>query len=117
MTPERWSAILAEVVEIAGVRGAVVVAAEDGLVVHEAAMDGVATDDLAALASAVVRRAGDLLETLDHDVVRLCTLTASRGIVLAAQGAQGLWLVAVAEPDAELGRLRLLLGDLAVELA
>lgn len=117
MTPERWSELLDEVIGIAGVQGAVVVSADDGLVIHEAAMEGLAPDDVAALASAVVRRAGQLLATLDDDPIRLCTLTAERGTVLAAQGEQGLWLVAVAEPEAELGRLRLLLGDLAPELA
>lgn len=117
MSTERWSAILAEVTAIAGVRGAVVITGDDGLVVHEAAMDEIATDDVAALAAALVRRAGDLLGTLDNDPVRLCTLTATRGTIVAAQGEQGLWLVALAEPEAELGRLRLLLGDLAPELA
>lgn len=117
MSPERWTAILEEVTRLTGVRGAVVVSAEDGLVVHEAAMEGLETDDVAALASAVVRRAGQLLAALDDDTVRLCTLTATEGTVIAAQGEQGLWLVAVADPGAELGRLRLLLGDLAPGLA
>lgn len=113
----RWSAILDDVTGLTGVRGAIVVSADDGLVVHEAAMEGLVTDDVAALAAAVVRRAGELLELLDGDRPRLCTLVADRGILVAAQGEHGLWLVAVAEPDAELGRLRLLLGDLAPELA
>ena len=117
MSADRWSALLAEVTGIAGVRAAVVVAAEDGLVVHEAAMDELPTDDLAALASSVVRRAGELLAALGNDRLRLCTLVAERGTVVAAQGAQGLWLVALADPDTELGRLRLQLGDLAPEFA
>lgn len=116
MTPEHWSAILDQVTDITGVRGAVVVAADDGLVIHEAAMDGLATAEVAALASAVVRRAGELLDALDADTVRLCTLTAAGGTLVAAQGEQGLWLVAIADSEAELGRLRLLLGDLATEL-
>lgn len=117
MTPERWQEILDRVTGIAGVRGAVVVSSDDGLVVHEASMEELVTEDVAALASAVVGRAGQLLETLDADSVRLCTLTAERGTVVAARGDLGLWLVAVVEPEAELGRLRLLLGDLAPELA
>lgn len=117
MTPERWGEILARVTRVLGVRGAVVVSAEDGLVVHEAAMEGLSTEHVAALASAVARRAADVITALGDGQVRICTLTAEQGTVIAAQGAHGLWLVAVTDPDAELGRLRLLLGDLAPELA
>ncbi len=108
--------MLAAVIAVAGVRGAVVVSADDGLVVREAALEGVATGDVAALASAVARRAGELLAGLGDGAVRLCTLAAERGTVLAAQGPDGLWLVAVTGTETELGRLRLLLGDLAPEL-
>ena len=101
---------------MSGVRGAVVVAAEDGLVVHEAAMEGLATQDVAALASAVARRAERIFSALGDDRVRLCSLAGTEGGLVAVQGAEGLWLVAVTEPDAEIGRLRLLLGDVAPEL-
>lgn len=117
MRPERWSAILAEVTTLSGVRGAVVVSAEDGLVVHEAAMDGLATADVAALAMAVTRCAERMFSVMGDGAVRLCTLAAEAGTVVAVQGAAGLWLVAVTDPGAELGRLRLLLGDVAPELA
>ncbi len=109
--------MLTEVTRVAGVRGAVVVAGDDGLVVQQAAVEGIEPADVAALAAAVARRAGELLDGLGTGPVRLCTLAAEHGTVLAAQGSDGLWLVAVTEPDAELGRLRLLLGDLAPELA
>ena len=117
MNPTHWQQVLADVTAISGVRGAVVVAAEDGLVVHEAAVDGLDTADVAALASVVVRRGEAVAAATGDDQVRLCTLSAERGTVIAAQGGMGLWLVAITEPDAELGRLRLLLGDLAPELA
>jgi predicted regulator of Ras-like GTPase activity (Roadblock/LC7/MglB family) len=115
--PDRWSEILADVTKIAGVRGAVVVSSDDGLVVHEAAMDGIATGDIAALATAVTRCAERLFATLEDGTVRLCTMAATSGTVVAVQGAEGLWLVAVTAPDAELGRLRLMLGDVAPELS
>jgi predicted regulator of Ras-like GTPase activity (Roadblock/LC7/MglB family) len=117
VSPERWRAILDEVTTIAGVRGAVVASADDGLVVYEAAMDGMATSELAALAGAVARRAEEVATALGDGAVRLCTLSAAHGTLVAVQGQGGLWLVAVADPDAELGRLRLLLGDIAPELA
>ncbi len=117
MSQSHWQQILADVTAIAGVRGAVVVTAEDGLVVHEAAVEGLDTADVAALASVVVRRGEALAGATGDSSVRLCTLTAQHGTIIAARGELGLWLVAITEPDAELGRLRLLLGDLAPELA
>lgn len=117
MTNDAWVARLAEVTAIAGVRGAVVISAEDGLVVLESAMEGLDTADVAALASAVVRRAEALGIRLGNRSTRLCTLSAERGQVLAAAGRDGMWLVAVADTGTELGRLRLLLSDLAPEFA
>jgi predicted regulator of Ras-like GTPase activity (Roadblock/LC7/MglB family) len=117
MNPVRWQAMLDEVTAVHGVRGAMVISADDGLVVYHAAMEGLETADVAALASALVRRCESLVTALGEPSVRLCTLAAERGSVLAARGEGGLWMVAVTEPDAELGRLRLLLGDHATELA
>jgi predicted regulator of Ras-like GTPase activity (Roadblock/LC7/MglB family) len=117
MNTGRWQDMLGEVTAIHGVRGALVISADDGLVVHQAAMEGLETADVAALASALVRRSESLANALGEPAVRLCTLAAERGSVLAARGEAGLWMVAVTEPNAELGRLRLLLGDLAPELA
>jgi len=117
MSPERWERLLREVVQIGGVRGAAVVNADDGLVVHEAMIDDLAAGDVAALASAVVLRSTAMLRALGEPVTRMVTLTATEGTVIAVQGQHDLWLVAVTAPAAELGRLRLLLGDLVPELA
>ncbi len=117
MNREQWEQRLGRITALPGVRGALVVSADDGLVVHEIAVDGLDTADVAALATAVVHRVTALAVASGDTSVRLCTLTATEGTMVAAQGADGLWLVAVAEPDTELGRLRLLLGDLAPEFA
>lgn len=117
ITLERWQALLTEVIAIGGVRGAVVISTEDGLVVHEAAMEGVPTGDLAALAAAVINRCAGVLTALDDPIALMVTLATTGGNVVAAHGSGDLWLVAVTEPAAELGRLRLLLGDLVPEIA
>jgi hypothetical protein len=44
-------------------------------------------------------------------------VTADAGTLYAVAGAEPLWLVAITDTTVELGRLRLLLGDLAVVLA
>lgn len=117
MKADRWQHMLRDVTALHGVRGALVISADDGLVVHQAAVEGLETPDVAALASALVRRSESLARELGGDAIRLCTLAAEKGTMIAARGGSGLWVVAVTEPDAELGRLRLLLGDLAPELA
>jgi predicted regulator of Ras-like GTPase activity (Roadblock/LC7/MglB family) len=113
MTAEAWTVLLDEVTAIPGVRAAVVVAADDGLVIHEAAMGDVDPADLAALAAALVRRGARLLASLGGGVPQVVQLGAEGGTIVAAAGPEPLWLIAVAAPDAELGRLRLLLGDRA----
>ncbi len=113
MSLDRWNDILREVTGVVGVRGALIVSAEDGLVVAEAAMDDIETGDVAALAAALVSRAGRCSEAMRADAPASVHLACEGGAVLAVAGPAPLWLVAVADRDAEFGRLRLLLGDFA----
>ena len=113
MSLERWQEILREVTGVVGVRGALIASAEDGLVVAESAMDDLATGDVAALASALVSRAARCALAMHGGVPASVHLACEGGILLAVAGPAPLWLVAVADADAELGRLRLLLGDFA----
>jgi predicted regulator of Ras-like GTPase activity (Roadblock/LC7/MglB family) len=113
---DRWQQILREVTGIAGVRGALIVSAEDGLVVAESAMENVATGDVAALAAALVVRAQHAAQAAQGELPRSVHLSATGGVLLAMAGPDPLWLVALADSRAELGRLRVLLGDFAVAL-
>src|SRR5690606_7016560 len=74
LNPERWERMLRDVTTVHGVRGALVISADDGLVIHQAAAEGLETSDVAALASALVRRSESLATSLNGDTVRLCTL-------------------------------------------
>lgn len=116
MSLDRWQQILRQVTGIAGVRGALIVSADDGLVVAESAMENVATADVAALAAALVVRAQHAAQAAQGALPRSVHLTATGGVLLAMAGPDPLWLVALADPHAELGRLRVLLGDFAVSL-
>lgn len=117
MNLDRWPQILREITGIPGVRGALIVSVDDGLVVAESAMEQVPTSDLAALASALVSRARKTAQAAHGAAPRTVHLTASEGTLLAMAGPEPLWLVALADPHAELGRLRVLLSDFAVSLA
>ncbi len=116
MTAERWIDILREVTGVSGVRGALVLSAEDGLVVTDAAMPDLDTADVAALAAGVIARVTRTALAMGSGTPTLVHLTAERGTLLAVAGPPPLWLAAVADADAELGRLRLLLGDFAAAL-
>lgn len=113
MSMTAWQDALREATGVAGVRGALIISAEDGLVVAETAMDDLATGDVAALLAAVIARATRCAAAMraaePHDV----HLVTEHGAVIAVAGPAPLWLLAVASNDAELGRLRLLLRDLA----
>lgn len=108
-----WQDALREVTGIAGVRGALIISAEDGLVIAETAMDDLATADVAALAAALVSRAGRCTIAMNAAIPDSVHLVGEHGAVLAVAGPDPLWLVAVARDDAELGRVRLLLRDFA----
>ncbi len=113
MSIAAWQDALREVTGIAGVRGALIVSAEDGLVIAETAMDDLATADVAALAAALVSRAARCVATMDATAPQSLHLVGEHGAIFAVAGPAPIWLVAVARRDAEFGRLRLLLGDLA----
>lgn len=117
MTLERWEALLREVTAIQGVRGAAIVSVEDGLVVAEAAMEQLDGADVAALVAALVARSGRVTRALRTQPPRLVHLAGESGTLLGVLAESPLWLVALAEPGAEVGRLRLLLGDLAGAVA
>lgn len=113
MSVEHWQAALHEVTGVAGVRGALIISAEDGLVIAETAMDDLATADVAALSAALVSRAARCMAAMHTAVPQSVYLVGEFGAVLAVAGPAPLWLVAVARKDAELGRLRLLMRDFA----
>ena len=113
MNIEQWQIALREVTGVSGVLGAMVISADDGLVVAETAMDDLATADVAALAAALVTRAARSSNAMQTSAPQTVYLVGERGALFAVAGPESLWLVAVARHDAELGRLRLLMRDFA----
>jgi len=109
--------VLDRVTRVPGVRGALVIAATDGLVVAEQLMDGVDGQAAAALTGSLV---GRLVRTAEGAAMRAPTFMQLRGeggSVLAALGPDDLVLVAVVGPDANLGLARLEMLDAAGKLA
>jgi predicted regulator of Ras-like GTPase activity (Roadblock/LC7/MglB family) len=109
--------VLDRVTRVPGVRGALVIAATDGLVVAEQLMDGVDGQAAAALTGSLV---GRLVRTAEGAAMRAPTfihLRGEGGSVLAARGPEDLVLVAVVGSDANLGLARLEMLDAAGKLS
>ena len=109
--------VLEHVTRIPGVRGAQVVSADDGLVVAEALMEGVESGAVAALAASLVRRLGRATHAAGLKGMSTMFLGAERGGLLVMGAADGLLVVAITSPGANLGLLRLALRETAERLA
>jgi len=108
--------VLDRVTRVPCVRGALIIAATDGLVVAEQLMDGVDGQAAAALTGSLV---GRLVRTAEGAAMRAPTFVQLRGeggSVLASLGPEDLVLVAVVGPDANLGLARLEMLDAAGKL-
>ncbi len=98
---------LDRVTRVPGVRGALIIAAADGLVVAEQLMDGVDGRAAAALTGSLVGRLARTAESAGLRPPAFVHLRGDAGSVLAAPGPDDLVLVAVVSPDANLGLARL----------
>ena len=117
-TPE-YARALDLITRVRGVRGAMLVSADDGIVVAEQLMEGIKGPALAALAASLTTRLRRAMEAAGVGGSQFWHLQAEQGALLVvptAGGAGGILVVAVAEPDVNVGlvRLELLRGAEAV---
>jgi len=101
---------------VRGIRGSVLVAAADGLVVAESLMEGVDGRAVAALVASLVTRLRRVAGAAGRAAPAFVQLQAEAGAVLAVPCADDLLLVAVAGPDANVGMARLELLEAARRL-
>src|SRR5918912_3409142 len=94
---------LQRVTQVPGIQGSLLVSGSDGLVVAERLMDGIDGRAIAALAASLVQRLDRATNRAGMRAPTFVHLRASNGSVLAAPGRSDLVLVAVANPDANLG--------------
>jgi len=104
---------LERVTRVSGIRGAMLVAESDGLVVAEALAEGL---DGAAVAASLTLRLRRTAISAGLAVPQVVQLRAERGTVLSVPVGDDLLLVAVAERDANLGLARLELRQAAAQL-
>lgn len=108
--------LLTSVITMPGVRGALVVAVRDGLVVDGRVHVGVKGDAVAALAASLYRRACSAAAGDGAGSVRFVELEADEGRIFIA-GKEDLALMAVVERRANAGQVRLAVRRAADQLA
>ncbi len=96
------------ITRVRGVRGAMLVSAEDGLVVAEQLMEGIKGGAVAALAASLAGRLRRAMEAAGTGTSVFWHLQAEQGAILVVPGGTGgILVVAVAEPDVNIGLVRL----------
>jgi predicted regulator of Ras-like GTPase activity (Roadblock/LC7/MglB family) len=117
MKPERLSPALDRITRVRGVRGAMVVSAEDGLVVADALMEGIRGNAVAALAASLAARLGRAAAATGAGEQRFVHLAAERGALLLLPAAEGLLVVAVTDQQVNVGLARLEMQRAAGDIA
>jgi predicted regulator of Ras-like GTPase activity (Roadblock/LC7/MglB family) len=95
------------VTRVRGVRGAMLVSADDGLIVAEQLMEGIKGSAVAALAASLAGRLRRAMEAAGLGASVFWHLQADQGTLLVVPAASGMLVVAVAEPDVNIGLVRL----------
>jgi predicted regulator of Ras-like GTPase activity (Roadblock/LC7/MglB family) len=98
--------LLGRITRIRGVVGAVVLDAEDGLVVSESIMEGVRVNAVAALTASVYRRISQATRAAGQGAPDFVQMNAEQGILIATSGAEGTILAVIGELDVNVGLVR-----------
>ncbi|MGH7646389.1 MAG: roadblock/LC7 domain-containing protein [Gemmatimonadales bacterium] len=107
MTAGALGPVLDRVTRVRGVRGAMIVSGDDGLVVVAQLMEGVKGPAIAALAASLASRLRRALEAAGLGASPFWHLQAEQGALLVVPTATGMLVVAVADPDVNVGLARL----------
>jgi predicted regulator of Ras-like GTPase activity (Roadblock/LC7/MglB family) len=104
---ERMERALDRITRVRGVRGAMLVSATDGLLIADAAMEGVRTDAAAALSAALLARLARATAASGAGQPAFVHVEAERGALLAVPAGEDVLLVTLADPAVNVGLARL----------
>jgi len=107
MTAASFGHALDQITRVPGVRGAMLVSAEDGLVVAEHLMEGIRGPAVAALAGSLATRLRRAMEAAGAGTGQFWQLLCEGGGLLVVPGASGILIVAITAPDVNAGLVRL----------
>lgn len=98
---------LDNITNVRGVRGALLVSSEDGLIVAESLMESVRGNAVAALAASVVTRFIKASAAAGVGQPQFLHLHAVQGAVFTVPAGEGVLVVAVTDPEVNVGLVRL----------
>ena len=104
---DRLLGALDGVTRVRGVRGALVVTGDDGMIVADALMEGVRGSAIAALAASLALRFGNAARTTGVGAPHFYHLQAAEGTLLVVPGPTGVLVVVVGDPELNVGLVRL----------
>jgi predicted regulator of Ras-like GTPase activity (Roadblock/LC7/MglB family) len=107
MTAAAFERALDMVTRVRGVRGAMLVTGDDGIVVAEHLMEGIKGPAVAALAASLSSRLGRAMEAAGVGTSAFWHLQCAEGALLVVPAPSGVLVVAVADPDVNVGLVRL----------
>lgn len=99
--------VLDNITCVRGVRGAMLVAGEDGLIVAESLMEGVRGNAVAALAASLQKRFRQAMEAAAVGMPHFLHLQGEDGTLIIVPAPDGILVVAVGTPDMNVGLVRL----------
>ncbi len=103
----QFQRLLDGVTQVRGVQGAMLVAAEDGLVVAESLMEGVRGNAVAALAASLYKRFRQAMEAAAAGTPHFLHLQGEGGTLITVPAPDAILVVAVGVPDMNVGLVRL----------
>jgi len=95
------------VTRVPGVRAAMLVSGDDGLIVAEQLMEGVKGSTVAALAASLASKLRRAMEAAGLGASMFWHLQAEQGALLVVPAASGILVVAVTDPTVNVGLVRL----------
>jgi len=108
MTAASFGHALDQITRVPGVRGAMLVSGDDGLVVAEHLMEGIRGPAVAALAASLATRLRRAMEAAGAGTGQFWQLLCEGGGLLVVPGPSGgLLIVAITAPDVNVGLVRL----------
>jgi predicted regulator of Ras-like GTPase activity (Roadblock/LC7/MglB family) len=105
----RYGRLLDQITRVRGVRGALLVAGEDGIVVAESLLEGIRGNAVAALMGSLARRIRRAADSIGVGAPEFVHLQATGAALCAVPAPEGMLLVAIADAEVNVGLLRLTL--------
>ena len=107
MTAASFEQALDQVTRVPGVRGAMLVTGDDGLVVAEHLMEGIRGPAVAALAASLATRLRRAMQVAGTGSGQFWQLLCEQGGLMVVPGKSGILVVAITAPDVNAGLVRL----------